>query len=236
MKCRLCDDNNDFGKSHIIPKSFFTLLRQVNKDPILVTGNEGEFPKRSPVGEYDTEILCKKCETIFDAWDSYGKELLIDQFENFERIEHGNGDFFYKVTNYNYEKIKLFLVSILWRASVSKRRFYEKVNLGPYESVAKRMILNNDSRAKTVFPVVLEKYEHPLAGGMLEPCISRIDGINFYQLNLLDYVIRIKVDKRKGSEAFHNLALSPEGPLYIIGRDFESSKDFRIMYDIVNKN
>lgn len=236
MKCKLCDESTNFGKSHIIPKSFFAPLRQENKAPLLLTDTKGEFPKKRPAGEYDSEILCKECEKTFDAWDSYGKELLIDQFENFERIEHGEGEFFYKVAKYDYKKIKLFLVSILWRASVSKRKFYEKVNLGPYEAIAKKMILKNDPMEPTVFPAVFAKYEHPLAGGMLEPCIIKMEGVNYYQLNLLDYSIHIKVDKRNGPVSLQNLAIKPEGPLYVIGRDFTESKDFKIMHTIVNKN
>jgi hypothetical protein len=60
-------------KAHIIPRSFFRLVRADAKYSIAVRRGRPEFTQS---GIYDSTILCEVCESIFAPWDSYGFEVL----------------------------------------------------------------------------------------------------------------------------------------------------------------
>ena len=67
MKCKLCRVSSDFGKSHVIPESFLIHRKVEGEIPILATNKAGAYPKKRPIGEYDSEILCKECEKVFNS-------------------------------------------------------------------------------------------------------------------------------------------------------------------------
>ena len=57
MICRGCNQDKKLVKAHIIPESFFRGLRG-EKEPAKILSNRKDFyPKKSPIGIYDTEIL-----------------------------------------------------------------------------------------------------------------------------------------------------------------------------------
>ena len=47
---------------------------------------------------------------------------------------------------YEYQALKLFALSVLWRAHTSTRQEFAKVNLGPHEPIIKDFLLHNPSR------------------------------------------------------------------------------------------
>src|SRR5271169_4562807 len=50
---------------HVIPEGFFRLERDEKESPIILTNVKGQYPRRSPIGEYDTTLLCDICEQTF---------------------------------------------------------------------------------------------------------------------------------------------------------------------------
>jgi hypothetical protein len=85
-------------------------------------------------GLSDSHILCDKCEPRFAEWDSYGFDVLgRRQWKVEDSIRRIRDDqpIAIQLIDMNYDKLMLFILSVLWRASVSKERFYQNVNLGP---------------------------------------------------------------------------------------------------------
>ncbi len=58
----------------------------------------------------------------------------------------------------NYTKFKLFLLSILWRASISSRPFFNEINLGTHEEVIRKMILQGNAGDIDDYPTVMTTY------------------------------------------------------------------------------
>jgi len=228
--CRLCGSTTGFVKSHIIPEAFFREIRDGKEAPILVSGSPGYFPKRSPIGIYDAEILCSGCESEFAQLDSYGIEVLLSCFGSFFQpmVLSGVAEGFESAT---VDKLKLldFLVSVLWRASVSTQAFYRKVDLGPYEQLAIDVLVAG-SHAPGVFDAVLARWEDNdddklPTSAILDPRPERWDGIHSYRMYLGKIVAFVRVDKRPFAKPFSELSLRSEGPCRIIGRRLATSKD-----------
>ena len=144
----------------------------------------------------------------------------------------------YKLENIDYKELKLFFLSVLWRASVSRRKEFKRVDIGrSFENYLKTMIKNSNPGDTNIFLVVIRRFIDDLGKNFLmDPYRLKIDGINFYRFYLgAGYEFHIKVDKRK-SDTLYPLALKLKSPLYIPFRDnLESSKEFPILKDIYNE-
>jgi hypothetical protein len=79
-KCRLCGHNEKLIKAHIIPEAFFREARGEDKSPGLLFDDPDIFPKKSPSGVYNQEILCDQCESRFQLVDDHGAQVLLNRF------------------------------------------------------------------------------------------------------------------------------------------------------------
>lgn len=72
--CKFCNLNARYARSHIIPKAFYV---RSDLGPLHIFSNQLEHePKRSPVGVYDSELICRACEATYEYLDSYAAEKL----------------------------------------------------------------------------------------------------------------------------------------------------------------
>ena len=55
--------------------------------------------------------------------------------------------------------LKLFLLSVLWRASISSRPFFQYVSLGSFEEKIRRMLIAEDPGAASAYPCVMSTYK-----------------------------------------------------------------------------
>jgi hypothetical protein len=235
MTCCYCRQDKKLIKAHIIPEGFFRRLCEEQNPPMMLTNTAGEYPKKMPIGVYDKNILCDECEKIFGVWDEYAQQLLTDESLHGEPILYGTQCIGWRVTEYDYTRLKLFFISLLWRASVSKQDFYRKVNLGSFEEKAKELIVQKNPGTSEEFGVTLAKFDHPLSSAMLDPHPEKFSRVNYYRFYIASYVAYIKVDKRKAPEPLSDFLLKEGQPLIIIGRDFRNSAELQLMHSIVKK-
>lgn len=236
MKCHLCCREKKLIKAHIIPEKFFTPLRSEKKSPILCSNTAGKYPKRSPIGIYDSAILCSKCDNYIGIWDNYAQQLLLKKFDESLAVYQGTDKLFYKINSFDYEKLKLFFISVLWRAAISNHIFFKRIKLGPYQDEIKEMILNGDPGTPEKYPVVIAKFREPNMTAFLDPHNDKFDGINFYRFYMTGFVIYIKVDKRETPQFLKDFYIRENQPICILLRDLHNSKDGKIIIDIAKQN
>ena len=237
--CRLCGNAGKFVKAHIIPEAFFRVLRKDGSVPLLVTGTPNQFPKRSPIGVYDEGILCVTCEPKFDRFDHYGVEtLLVRLDEIFQPISHQGNIIAYQAAGVDQKLLLQFLLATMWRASVSTHSFYRRVNLGPFEEIARRAILEPDEPVPRAFSAILsrwtiEEQHHQSAGGLMDPFRERWDGINAYRFYFGHVVAYIKADKQDFADPLRSLTLQNGPNVSMVTRSFVKSSDFAAMVHTV---
>lgn len=234
MNCKGCGQHKKLVKSHIIPESFFVGLRAHDgKSPLKITDQRNVFPKKAPVGEYDSKILCRECEDIFNAFDNYGSRFLLHERKDFKKLNYGENINVYSVESFDYTLLKLFFISVLWRASISSREFYSNVELGPFQDRAKELIWHQDPGEQDEFSCVLSTLEgHDAADSILPPYRERWDGINFYRFYLFGCVLSIKVDKRPAGGFMRELSIRPESPIHLVARDIRDSDEMRVLKQV----
>lgn len=240
IQCRYCRSKNNFIKAHAIPEAFFRELREGKKFPFLISGRLGEFSKISPIGVYDEAILCDGCEKKFLAVDTYGIEVLLTAFnKHFSPIIKDSEVEGFVGATVDKSLMLRFLLAVLWRASVSTHRFYEKVDLGQYEAEVLNLINNPGRPIPTVFDAVLSRWnETEVAGtaftGILNPYRRHLDGVSVYRLYLGQLVVEVKVDRQPFAGALSSLSLQSGAPCCIVSRSLTKSNDLQAMIKTVH--
>ncbi|NIM34962.1 MAG: hypothetical protein GTN67_05870 [Hydrotalea flava] len=93
----------------------------------------------------------------------YGGQLLASECPTFQKCISQHGIGFIKCERLNYHKYKLFLLSILWRASISTRPFFSEIKLDPiHEEEIRKMILTKDGGDVSKYPIFILSYSNNL--------------------------------------------------------------------------
>jgi hypothetical protein len=238
MICRLTGKVGSPVKAHIVPESFY-LIRPEEGPLHLITNTPGRFPKRSPVGVYDSTIVTAEGEAYFTPWDNYAAELLLQGFSKATPLKQVQGKIVgYEYSSFDYTKLKLFFLSVLWRAGASSHEFFRRVNLGPHREVLRKMLINADPGRPDEYAVVLAVFDDdPEWAKIMDPFPGRYgrNGIRFYCLYVGNFIAYVKVDKRPADSPMRELQFAPNTPLRIPRRVYAESKERRIMAKIVRE-
>jgi hypothetical protein len=148
-------------------------------------------------------------------------------------VQYHNNKRYYIVDNFDYKKLKLFFISLLWRASVSTDPFFSRISLDRFENIVKQYISSNDPGNTEDFSIILAKFDHPLSKPILDPHADKYSGVNFFRFYLASYIAYIKVDDKPTPVPFSEFALSANKPLYIICKDFIKSKELDLMKKLI---
>ena len=232
MKCKLTGMEGKGVNAHIIPRSFFRIDPEEKELARIYTNKEGEYPKRAPKGVYDSSIVVEEGERVFSGWDDYAAELLITNVGNFLTIYDQGETIGYQLKEYDYQSLKLFFLSVLWRAAVSSHPFYDRVKLGPHLEIIRDLLLRGNLDNSEPYDVVLARWHGEEDTGMLNPHRNRFEGLNYYLIYMDRYVAYIKVDKCKATGLFGQAQLIEGSPLLVIGRNPNESKERDLMLRI----
>ena len=214
--------------AHVIPRSFWEI--EPSLPALLLTNTQNIFPKRSRIGVYDSAIVCNQCESYFNTCDNYAAHLLLNSTNNFEPVSDNvtgvvSG---YLVRNFDYRSLKLFVVAMLWRASVASHSFFNRIQLGPLENKAREWILGINSTDPQEFGALFSIWEDAEWPMMMDPFPERLFGVLTYRFYLGRYVAYIKADQRPFPERFREGMLRPDRPLNLVSRALTRSKELAL--------
>lgn len=161
MACRFCETEQRLVKAHIIPAGFFRVLRDASGALEVHTNKAGAHPRRAPIGVYDKSILCRPCDNVFSPWDKHAQDVLLRDFSDETAIYAGSVKLGWTISKFNYRLLKLFFLSLVWRASVSAHPFYRRVSTGPFEQELRKMIAAGEPGAPGTFAVTLARFHEP---------------------------------------------------------------------------
>ena len=148
--CRLCSKKKPLlKKSHIIPAFMYKEIFDDKHRILHAKSAKLEFERYTQSGLYESNILCNECDNVtLGRLEDYASRIIYGPSPrtdgiNINKHKANDGLEYLHVTNIDYVKFKNFLLSILWRASVSKNIFFTEINLGRYEDVIRKIILGN---------------------------------------------------------------------------------------------
>ena len=88
---------------------------------------------------------------------------------------------------FDYAKLKLFFLSVLWRSGASSQPFFKSVDLGPHNmEIIRKAILESNPGDSDFYATVLALFDDDQTWAkMMDPFPEQYDGIKFYRLYLV---------------------------------------------------
>lgn len=158
-QCKLCLQTKELCReSHILSNFLYGFLMAENNEVIFVDSKKVQ--KRFN-GEYEANILCENCDSkIIGKLEDYAAKFMHGKFSKRSSLKNIGGNEYLIVEgheSYDYKKYKLFLLSLLWRSSISSRPFFKQVKLAneDEENLRKR-ILESDPGDPDIYPCLLK--------------------------------------------------------------------------------
>jgi len=238
MICKLTGKEGTPAKAHIIPESFYFIDKELNEPSLLVTNTKNIYPKRTWKGIYDNSIVTREGEKYFLKYDDYAYKLLVEQFTSAKPLKLEAKTIGYMYDKFDYKKLKLFFISVLWRASASSHPFFKRVNIGPHLEIIRKAIIESNPGDPDFYSTVLALFDDGDERNwpkIMDPFKGKISDITFYTFYLGNIIAYIKVDKRKAKTPMKEIQIDPNRPLYLVKRNFWDSKEVSIMRNMVER-
>lgn len=222
--CKLTGTRGPGVDAHIIPKSFYAFRKDNHKPSTIYHINDkGVRGYTSRIGVFDRTILTQEGEAYFSEPDHYAFELLVKRGQEAKLYYDGETPLCIEIPSFDYPKLKLFFLSLLWRADATSDQMFKRVKLGTHEQLIRRMILQEDPGSPEEYTVVLSMYsDRESAGVPITDPIALNDqetGARYYNFSLGQFVALIKVDQRPFGPSLTDFTLKPNRPLRIIMRE-----------------
>jgi hypothetical protein len=170
-------------------------MMNINKHNLLIS--EGNV-RTILHGVYDTNLLCADCD---NALGSQLDDYALDVCRRFPREHRSFGDGYFVLDNVDGDRFTKFVLSVLWRASISTRPEFRDVSLGPYETPACEVIFGAAPITRTLgYELIVSRYRVRPGFNPEEnyttPLRQRFDGLNGWGFSLHGFHMMAKLDKR----------------------------------------
>ena len=176
-------------------------------------------------------LLCSVCEGKFSAYERYGAEF----FRNLDGLNTVRHKKRRVVTGLDYSKMRMFFLSMLWRAGVASIDIFQHVKLGPHEAKLKEVLRGETSCENWQYPFLmcaLTMRGKPWNGVLVEPTPTRLFGQRGYKFVFKGFLLFFFVSGRPLPDRILDYSLRPNGSLVIL--DFEAD-EVKFLRDLMQR-
>lgn len=207
-------DKKKLIKAHIIPDWAYKDLKEQGH---MVAVASHHSARKIQSGFWDDKILCRECDNhIIGRLDTYAAKFFNQSFDDKKKFVSKGGkrvDFLrFNDSSIDFKLLKLFFISMVYRASISKRKECAAVSLGTYEGMAKRLILGEIQDDNNIFEIItLRNTESSFSGSVMHFRKTKHGHAISYVCVLKDFEAVIKVSKQKSPIHKKPFIISPDG-------------------------
>ena len=134
--CKLCLKEKELiRRSHLFPNFMYKGIGDDKNRMFEISSSEPFRKKTVQSGAYEEYILCSECDNnILSKLERYANNNLYSQpyrtdNDNFEQVTNIHGIKAIRCKNIDYTQFKLFLQSLIWRASVTEHDLFNNFKL-----------------------------------------------------------------------------------------------------------
>lgn len=152
--CKLCSQRKELQKSHAIGRSVFNrVLKPAANNLILHLSPKMDDIKYSS-DQWDTYQLCSDCEQkINNKYENYSLNALRGKYQTIPKSVLKNGVL---LSNLDNLRVKLYFLSIMWRAAESEHPSYAGISLrSDVSGYFRELFLNDRAVSEKIFNVRL---------------------------------------------------------------------------------
>jgi hypothetical protein len=181
MTCALCHLDCELRNSHIVPEFLHKPIYD-EKHRTLLFGYGDERAQLLQKGVRE-RLLCADCEGRIQKYEDYFARRWYQSSPFTEPINQAA----VVLTGLDYPSLKLFLLSIVWRASVAKSSTFRAADLGPHEDTVRTMLLKGEPRSADEYRIYAGLIVDPDSRRVwdrviLEPLKTRVAGQWAYRM------------------------------------------------------
>lgn len=217
-------------RAHIIPRGFARDMKQGHPHNLKVSMDRVQATQH---GVYDPEILCERCDGTLGKLDDYALEVC----RRFPQEHKVVSDGMFVMENVDGDQFARFVLSVLWRSSVTKRTEFRKVSLGPYEMRACEVIFGaKPLSSMPEYELLVSRYKtvgrFDPAATYTSPARSRFEGANGWAFALHGFRIMAKIDKRSLPSILRPAIVNGNTTLLGVFGDFHSTSEGKAMMNM----
>jgi hypothetical protein len=178
------------------------------------------YEKRFQQKGYREKLLCKDCELRFSRYEHYFSKVWYGPSALRPVLIPPPG---IALCDLDYVRFKLFHLSILWRAGVSKRKEFHSVNLGPHAQRIAELLLKNDPGPPSRYPLGVIALAQGTSGKLMEGFVvslgsTSVEGHRTYFFVFGGCLWWYEVSSHR--RAWFPNALSQDGGLMLLSQPF----------------
>ncbi len=235
----MCLQNKPLLKnSHIIPDFMYQDLFDEKHRMVRTLGLDLSTAKRIQGGEKEGNILCQQCDNeIIGSFENYASRAIFSgKGKDVQKIKiqnqlHPDGILTSTFCeNVDYVRFKLFLLSLLWRAGISKLDFFKEVKLGSKEEQLRKMIFENTPFSQLDFPCFVSSFRginrRMTSGVISSPRKIRGEKGTRYIFQIGQLVLMYFVSKEDMPLWMQDAAITPENKMRIVHFDNQRGREF----------
>ena len=180
--CRLCQNERELRRSHVLPEFLYGAAYDEKHRLLLVPGTADKKPSLEQKGLRE-RLLCQECETRLSTYERHARHVLFET-DSFSMTDEPKRIVVHGV---DYRLFKLFQMSLIWRAGVSSLTMFSKVELGPHEEKLRLALLNDNPGEYFFYPCILLEapaMPKPLERAITPPMPFRFEGHKAYRLSI----------------------------------------------------
>lgn len=214
MTCALCHREEPLRNSHVIPEFMYTPLYDDKHRFHVLSSTDANRNQWKQKGLRE-QLLCGDCEEQLSEHERYVSLLFSGRIRV---ISERNGNLV-RIRGIDYRHFKIFGLSILWRAGVSRQQFFDDVTLGPHEEPLRQLVLTNDPGKPDkygFFLVPIAFNDRDVKDLIVQPTHSRLDGHLCYRFVFGGLVWIFVVSSHKPPTMFRQAFVNLSGEMLML--------------------
>jgi hypothetical protein len=229
--CKLCGESKELCTSHIFPDFVYRTMKTENRLLAINGAGRGD-PVRIIQTGYTEPLLCRACEALLNTryeqpaqnfWWALSGEPTAPDITVEPLALDGRASI---MRGFDYKSIKLFFISLLWRAGVSTRYEFSCVSLGPHEPRLRAMLLNEDPGTARDYPCCVLTLSND-SQTIMCPAVHRQENHHrVYRFLICKVLLMFPVASHRGAFDYSLFSPREDGVLVTVEREFKSLPEF----------
>lgn len=214
MNCALCLNERMLRNSHIVPEFMYNHMYD-DKHRFHVIAASDPARKRQEQKGLRERLLCQDCESQLSSHERYVSQI----FSGAISVQSDRNGNLVKIEGLDYHHFRLFGLSILWRAGVSRHEYFEKVLLGRHEESLRRLLAANnpgDPHQYGFFLSPIVHDERDVKGFMVQPTHSHLGGHRCYRFVFGGLVWVFVVSSHAPPKVFRDAFINRHGEMLML--------------------
>ena len=212
--CALCQEERELVRSHILPQLLYKHAFEED-DRIIGIGSVPDQYQPFYYSGIWKYLLCDHCDgKVIGPWEDYFEKKVLAPSDHVQKCGAGR----LEIRNLDYPKVKLFLLSLLWRMSVTSRREFSSVKLDTEdEERIRQRLINEDPGPPHHFACLLltnPNFATAISKSFLAPSLRKTQGKEVIMFGIGPFLWSFFLSRKPAQPVMKNLAyLTADGTL-----------------------